>query len=56
MLTDLTKEVCAASIDQLIYAWVLVLLSKPLGMICSGEIERVKGALGVAQISLTREQ
>ena len=46
ILTDLIKEVGAASIDQLIYAWVLALLSKPLGIIGSGKIERVKGVLG----------
>ena len=56
MLTDLIKEVGAASIDQLICVWVLALLSKPLVMIGSGKIERVKGVLGGAQISLTSEQ
>ncbi|MDE1062010.1 MAG: hypothetical protein ACJ04N_05485 [Oceanospirillaceae bacterium] len=56
MLTDLIKELGAASIDQLIYAWVLALLSKSLGIIGSGKIERVKGVLGGAQISLTSEQ
>ena len=56
MLTDLIKEIGAASIDQLIYAWVLALLSKSLGIIGSGKIERVKGVLGGAQISLTSEQ
>tara|TARA_B100000780_G_C20867219_1_gene344883 strand:+ start:380 stop:553 length:174 start_codon:yes stop_codon:yes gene_type:complete len=56
ILTELAEEVGAASIDQLIYAWVLALPSKPLAMIGSGKIERVKVSLGATQISLTKEQ
>lgn len=46
----------ADSIDQLIYAWVLALSSKPLPIIGSGNMERGKGAFKATQITLSREQ
>jgi predicted oxidoreductase len=55
-LEAIRDEVGAASIDQVIYAWVRRLPSKPLPIIGSGKIERVKGAVEALNIELTREQ
>ncbi|MCG7587932.1 aldo/keto reductase family oxidoreductase [Photobacterium sp. OFAV2-7] len=49
-------EVGAASIDQVIYAWVRRLPSKPLPIIGSGKIERVQAAIEALDIELSREQ
>ena len=46
----------AQSIDQVIYAWVRRLPSKPLPIIGSGKIERVQAAIDSLNIELTREQ
>ena len=55
-LEAIRKEVGAASIDQVIYAWVRRLPSKPLPIIGSGKIERVQTAIDALNIELTREQ
>lgn len=55
-LEAIRKEVSAASIDQVIYAWVRRLPSKPLPIIGSGKIERVQTAIDALSIELTREQ
>lgn len=52
----LRQEVGAESIDQVIYAWVRRLPSKPLPIIGSGKIERVTAAVSALEIELTREQ
>ncbi|GAK83040.1 oxidoreductase aldo/keto reductase family [Vibrio ponticus] len=49
-------EVGANSIDEVIYAWVRKLPSKPLPIIGSGKIERVETAINALSIELTREQ
>lgn len=49
-------EVGANSIDEVIYAWVRKLPSKPLPIIGSGKIERVESAISALSIELTREQ
>ncbi len=55
-LEAIREEVGAGSIDQVIYAWVRRLPSKPLPIIGSGKIERVKTAVDALDIELTREQ
>ncbi|GAB2643243.1 aldo/keto reductase [Vibrio panuliri] len=50
------KEVGAKSIDEVIYAWVRKLPSKPLPIVGSGKIERVESAINSLAIELTREQ
>jgi predicted oxidoreductase len=55
-LEAIRAEVGAASIDQVIYAWVMRLPSKPLPIIGSGKIDRVKAAISALDIELTREQ
>ncbi|WP_162063942.1 aldo/keto reductase [Vibrio taketomensis] len=49
-------EIGANSIDEVIYAWVRRLPSKPLPIIGSGKIERVETAINALNIELTREQ
>ncbi|MUK70685.1 aldo/keto reductase [Aliivibrio fischeri] len=56
VLEELKEEVGAQSIDQVIYAWVRKLPSKPLPIIGSGKIERVQAAVDAMSIELTREQ
>lgn len=55
-LLAIAQEVGAESVDQVIYAWVRQLPSKPLAIIGSGKIERVRSALASQKIQLTREQ
>ncbi len=55
-LEAIKEEVGAESIDQVIYAWVRSLPCKPLPIIGSGKIERVKTAVSALDIELTREQ
>ncbi len=50
------QEVGAQSIDQVIFAWIRRLPSKPLPIIGSGKIDRVKAAVDSLDIELTREQ
>ncbi|MYM58999.1 oxidoreductase [Vibrio sp. OCN044] len=49
-------EVGAENIEQVIYAWVRMLPSKPIPIIGSGKIERVKIATDSLKLELTREQ
>ncbi len=55
-LEAIRDEVGANSIDQVIYAWVRRLPSKPIPIIGSGKIERVQTAVDALNIELTREQ
>ncbi|CAH0535246.1 Oxidoreductase YdhF [Vibrio stylophorae] len=45
-----------ATLDQIIYAWILAMPSQPLPIIGSGNIDRVKQAVAASRIELTREQ
>ncbi|EMH3446500.1 aldo/keto reductase family oxidoreductase [Vibrio harveyi] len=55
-LEMIREEVGANSIDEVIYAWVCRLPSKPMPIIGSGKIERVHSAVNALNIELTREQ
>jgi len=55
-LEAIRAEVGANSIDEVIYAWVRRLPSKPLAIVGSGKIERVQSAVNALEIELTREQ
>ncbi|WP_274017568.1 aldo/keto reductase [Vibrio parahaemolyticus] len=55
-LEAIREEVGATSIDQVIYAWVRRLPSKPIPIIGSGKIERVQTAVNALNIELTCEQ
>ncbi|HGY9614857.1 aldo/keto reductase family oxidoreductase [Vibrio harveyi] len=55
-LEMIREEVGANSVDEVIYAWVRRLPSKPMPIIGSGKIERVHSAVNALNIELTREQ
>jgi len=50
------QEIGASNIEQVVYAWVMKLPSRPLPIIGSGKIERVKEAVGACQLTLDRQQ
>lgn len=55
-LEAIRDEIGAQSIEQVIYAWVMRLPSKPLPIIGSGKIERVAAAVQALDFELSREQ
>lgn len=55
-LTEVAEEIGAKSIDQVAYAFILALPARPIPVIGSGNIERVKSALAALDLSMNREQ
>lgn len=55
-LETIRQELGAASIEQVVYAWVLRLPSRPLPIIGSGKIQRVQQAAAALTLPLTRQQ
>ncbi|CAM7727762.1 putative oxidoreductase YdhF [Enterobacter intestinihominis] len=55
-LEMVARELNAESIEQVVYAWILRLPSKPLPIIGSGKIERVRAALMAEELDMTRQQ
>lgn len=55
-LRAVAEETGAASIDQVVYAWVMRLPSAPLPIVGSGKIERVRAALDALPLQLSRQQ
>ncbi|HDX4063544.1 MAG: aldo/keto reductase [Enterobacter asburiae] len=55
-LEAIARELNAESIEQVVYAWILRLPSKPLPIIGSGKIERVRSALAAEDLQMTRQQ
>ena len=55
-LARVAQELNAATIEQVVYAWVLRLPSQPLPIIGSGKIERVRSALEAENLSMSRQQ
>lgn len=49
-------EVGAQNMEQLVYAWVMMLPSQPLPLIGSGKRERIAAAVAAESIALTRQQ
>lgn len=56
ILNKVAEEIGAESIDQVLFAWACRLPSKPVPIIGSGNIERVKSALASQKLELTHEQ
>ncbi|NQZ56368.1 MAG: aldo/keto reductase [Lentisphaeraceae bacterium] len=56
VLGEMAEELNVASIDQLIYAWILALPCKAFPVVGSSKIERIKSAVGALDIHMTREQ
>lgn len=55
-LEQVKQEIGASNIEQVVYAWVMKLPSRPMPIIGSGKIERVKEAVGACQLTLDRQQ
>lgn len=55
-LETVARELNAESIEQVVYAWILCLPSKPLPIIGSGKIERVRAAFVAEELDMTRQQ
>lgn len=52
----IAEQVGAQDISQVIYAWVRMLPSRPVPLIGSGNIERIKSAVASNEIQLDRQQ
>jgi predicted oxidoreductase len=55
-LSEIAKEIGAASTDQVLYAWSMALPSNPMVIVGSGNIARVKAAADALKLTLSREQ
>jgi len=55
-LERVKQELGASSIDQVVYAWVMRLPSRPLPIIGSGKMARVSDAVGACALTLNRQQ
>lgn len=55
-LEQIRHEVGAQNIEQLVYAWVMMLPSQPLPLIGSGKWERIAAAVAAESLALTRQQ
>ncbi|WCH29037.1 aldo/keto reductase [Aeromonas salmonicida] len=55
-LEQIRHEVGAQNIEQLVYAWVMMLPSQPLPLIGSGKRERIAAAVAAESLALTRQQ
>jgi predicted oxidoreductase len=56
VLGNISDDLGGATLDQVIYAWLLKLPCQPLPIIGSGNIERVCSAVSAKDIIMTREQ
>ena len=55
-LEQIRQEVGADCLEQVVYAWVMMLPSQPLPLIGSGKRERIAAAVAAESIELTRQQ
>ena len=55
-LEQIRQEVGAQTIEQVVYAWVMMLPSQPLPLIGSGKRERIAAAVAAESIILNRQQ
>jgi predicted oxidoreductase len=55
-LNEIREETGAQSIDQVVFAWILKLPSKPVPIIGSGNIERVRSAVAATKLTLDNQQ
>ncbi|ORM67413.1 aldo/keto reductase [Pantoea rwandensis] len=55
-LEQVKQEIGASSIEQVVYAWIMKLPSRPLPIIGSGKTTRVTEAVGACQLTLNRQQ
>lgn len=55
-LGNVANEIGGTSIEQVALAWILQHPTKPLPVLGTGKIERIKDAVSAEQVTLTREQ
>ncbi|WP_435945257.1 aldo/keto reductase [Dryocola sp. BD586] len=55
-LQAVADEIGAQTIEQVVYAWVMRLPSRPLPIIGSGKIERVRSAIHSLSVEMSRQQ
>ena len=55
-LERIREEVGAQTLEQVVYAWVMMLPSQPLPIIGSGKRERIASAVASEQVKLNRQQ
>lgn len=55
-LAAVAQEIGADTIEQVVYAWVMRLPARPLPIIGSGRIERVRAAVRALSLELSRQQ
>ncbi|MCL2915880.1 aldo/keto reductase [Shewanella corallii] len=55
-LQAIAEELSADSVEQVVFAWIRMLPSRPRPILGSGNIARVKDAVGALQLQMTREQ
>ena len=55
-LSEIADEIGATSNDQVLYAWSMALPSKPVAIVGSGNIDRVRAAVDALKLKLSREQ
>ena len=55
-LNEIKQEVGAESIEQVVFAWILKLPSRPLPIIGSGNIERVRSTVAATELILSNQQ
>ncbi|HEY1845109.1 MAG TPA: aldo/keto reductase family oxidoreductase [Buttiauxella sp.] len=55
-LQTVADEIGAQTIEQVVYAWVMRLPSRPLPIIGSGKIERVRSAIHSLSLEMSRQQ
>ncbi|GAA0822796.1 aldo/keto reductase family oxidoreductase [Colwellia asteriadis] len=55
-LHELVEEIGASSIEQVIYAWILKHPSKPVALLGSRNLERIKEATGAITLTMNAEQ
>ncbi|MBP2197535.1 aldo/keto reductase [Pantoea cypripedii] len=55
-LNQVKQEIGASNIEQVVYAWVMKLPSRPLPIIGSGKAARVSDAVAGSQLTLDRQQ
>lgn len=55
-LSQVQREIGAATIEQVVYAWIMMLPSRPLPIIGSGKTGRIGQAAEAAALTLNRQQ
>ncbi|MGL5948503.1 MAG: aldo/keto reductase [Aeromonas sp.] len=55
-LSAIAEEIGAQSIEQVVFAWVLMLPSQPLAIIGSGNAQRIAQAAAADKLTLSRQQ